>query len=167
MKTTTTKCPISKPPYMPYPQTHLLKFQIKTSVLGSLYRYTNISTHTYYTYMHTINRHLSKQCGCIWCTCIQIQTHTHTQVDIYLRKAQQPTPVFLYGESHGQSSLVGYGPQGHRESDTTEVTQHAQVHTSLYLSILSKHRKQQEILGLIENTTVAIYRELTLCQVSF
>ena len=26
------------------------------------------------------------------------------------RRAQQPTPVFLPGESHGQRSLVGYGP---------------------------------------------------------
>ena len=30
-----------------------------------------------------------------------------------------PTPVFL-GESHGQRSLVGYSPCGHRESDMTE-----------------------------------------------
>ena len=32
----------------------------------------------------------------------------------------QPTPVFLPGESHGQTNLVGYSPQGHKESDTTE-----------------------------------------------
>jgi len=31
----------------------------------------------------------------------------------------QPTPVFLPGEFHGQRSLVGYGPWGHKESDTT------------------------------------------------
>ena len=36
------------------------------------------------------------------------------------RRAQQPTPVFLPGESHGQRSLVGYSPRGRRESDTTE-----------------------------------------------
>jgi len=34
----------------------------------------------------------------------------------------QPTPVFLPGESHGKTSLVGYSPWGHKESDTTEVT---------------------------------------------
>ena len=34
----------------------------------------------------------------------------------------QPTPVFLPGESHGQRSLVGYTPQGYKESDTTEAT---------------------------------------------
>ena len=31
-----------------------------------------------------------------------------------------PTPVFLSGKSHGQRSLVGYSPWGHKESDTTE-----------------------------------------------
>ena len=37
-----------------------------------------------------------------------------------LEEAWQPTPVFLPGESHGQSCLVGYSPWGHKESDTTE-----------------------------------------------
>ena len=36
------------------------------------------------------------------------------------RRKWQPTPVFLPGESHGQRSLVGYSPWGHKESDTTE-----------------------------------------------
>ena len=32
----------------------------------------------------------------------------------------QPTPVFLPGEFHGQSSLVGYSLWGCKESDMTE-----------------------------------------------
>ena len=40
------------------------------------------------------------------------------------RRAWQPTPVFLPGESHGQSSLAGYSPWDHKESDTT-VTNHS------------------------------------------
>ena len=36
------------------------------------------------------------------------------------RRARQPTPVFLPGESRGQSSLVGYSPWGHKDSDMTE-----------------------------------------------
>ena len=36
--------------------------------------------------------------------------------------ANQHTPVFLPGESHGQRSLVGCSPRGHKESDTTEST---------------------------------------------
>ena len=35
------------------------------------------------------------------------------------RRAWQPTPVFLPGESNGQRSLAGYGL---KESDTTEAT---------------------------------------------
>jgi len=36
------------------------------------------------------------------------------------RRKWQPTPVLLPGESHGWRSLVGYSPQGRKESDTTE-----------------------------------------------
>ena len=36
------------------------------------------------------------------------------------RRAWQPTPVFLPGESHAQRSLVGYSPWGRTESDATE-----------------------------------------------
>ena len=36
------------------------------------------------------------------------------------RRKWQPIPVFLPGESHGQRSLVGYSPQGRKESDMTE-----------------------------------------------
>ena len=35
------------------------------------------------------------------------------------RRAWQPTPVFIPGESHGQKSLAGYSPQGPKELDTT------------------------------------------------
>ena len=36
------------------------------------------------------------------------------------RRKWQPTPVFLPGASHGQRSLAGYGPCGHKEWDPTE-----------------------------------------------
>ena len=36
------------------------------------------------------------------------------------RRKSQPTPVFLSEKSHGQRSLAGYSPWGHKESDTTE-----------------------------------------------
>ena len=35
-------------------------------------------------------------------------------------RAQQPTPVFLLGESHGQRSLAGCSPWSHKELDTNE-----------------------------------------------
>ena len=46
------------------------------------------------------------------------------------RRKQQPTPVFLPGESHGRKSLAGYGPWACKELDTTEHTHtHAHTHT--------------------------------------
>ena len=39
---------------------------------------------------------------------------------ILWRREWLPMPVFLPGESHGQRSLEGYSPWGHKESDTTE-----------------------------------------------
>ena len=36
------------------------------------------------------------------------------------RRAWQPTPVFLPGESHEQRSMAGYSSWGHKESDMTE-----------------------------------------------
>ena len=35
------------------------------------------------------------------------------------RRPQQPTPVFLPGESHRQRNLAGCNPQGHTEMDMT------------------------------------------------
>ena len=35
------------------------------------------------------------------------------------RREWLPTPVFFLGEFHGQRSLAGYSPQGHKESDKT------------------------------------------------
>ena len=37
------------------------------------------------------------------------------------RMKWQSTPVFSPGESHGQRSLVGYGPQSRKELDMTEL----------------------------------------------
>ena len=42
------------------------------------------------------------------------------------RRKWQPTSVFLPGESHGQRSLVGYSPWGHKELDMTKRLTHKQ-----------------------------------------
>ena len=41
-----------------------------------------------------------------------------------LEKGRQSTLVLLPGESHGHRNVAGYNPWGHKESDTTEATQH-------------------------------------------
>ena len=44
------------------------------------------------------------------------------------RREWHPTPLFLPGESHGQRSLEGCSPWGHKELDTTEqLTKHHEV----------------------------------------
>ena len=48
-----------------------------------------------------------------------------TRFDPWVRKIPwrgvwQPTPVFLPGKSHGQRSLVGYSPWGHKGLAMTE-----------------------------------------------
>ena len=50
------------------------------------------------------------------------------------RKKWQPTPLFLPEKSHGQRSLVGYSPGGHKESDMTE-----QLSAHTCAGLYSKH----------------------------
>ena len=59
-----------------------------------------------------------------------IQEMLETQVQsLGLKESQRRawlfTPVFLLGKSHEQRSLVGQGPQGHKELGKTEVTKDA------------------------------------------
>ena len=54
---------------------------------------------------------------------VKVTLTSENQVDYVLwqrRRKWQPTPVPLPGNSHGQRSLVGYNPWGHKEWDTTE-----------------------------------------------
>ena len=41
------------------------------------------------------------------------------------RRKWKPSPVFLPGQSHGQRSLVGYNPWGHKELDRTKQLTHS------------------------------------------
>ena len=51
------------------------------------------------------------------------------------RRAWQPTSEFFPGECHGQRSLVGYSPWGHKELDRTEATEHAFKHTLFSIAV--------------------------------
>ena len=51
-----------------------------------------------------------------------------------LEAAWQPTPVLLPGEFHGQRSLVGYSPWGHKDSDRTD-----RLTLSLFIHIIVSH----------------------------
>ena len=62
------------------------------------------------------------------------------------RRAWQPTPVLLPGESHGQRSLVSYSPWSCKESDTTEVTWHACTRALQWPSLTSVSKKRNTTL---------------------
>ena len=55
----------------------------------------------------------SLRVGHDWVTSLSLFTFMHW------RRKWQSTPVSLPGKSYGQRSLVGYSPQGCKESDTT------------------------------------------------
>ena len=61
--------------------------------------------------------------------CLQWRRHSF---DSWVRKIpwrwkHQPTLVFLPGEFHGQRSLAGFSPWGHKELDMTEWLKHTHV----------------------------------------
>ena len=58
---------------------------------------------------------------------------------MHWRRKWQPTPLFLPGESQGQSSLVGCRLWGRTESDTTDVTQQQQYGLNAEDSMVSRN----------------------------
>ena len=73
------------------------------------------------------------------------------------RRAWQPTPVFLPGESHGQRSLAGYSPWGHKELDMTQLDTTEQLTLSLF-------KFQEELQGekeVVKTTRPKIAESLT------
>ena len=65
---------------------------------------------------------------------------------IIWRRQWQPTPVLLPGKSHGQRSLVGCGPWGREESDTTE-----QLHFHFSLSCIGEGNGNPLQCSCLEN----------------
>ena len=63
------------------------------------------------------------------------------------RRAWQPAPLFLPGESHGQRTLAGYSPWGNKESNTTEHTctpTHTREWIVTELETLNKNETQKD-----------------------
>ena len=68
--------------------------------------------------------------------CLQCRRHGRREFDSWVKKIPwrrkwQPTPGFLPGESHGQRSLAGYSPRGHKRVGHNWATKHA-VYTYTY-----------------------------------
>ena len=52
---------------------------------------------------------------------------------------KEEIPGFLLGEFHGQRSLVGYSPWGHKELDMTEQPMHTHTHTHTHTLHVENH----------------------------
>ena len=69
---------------------------------------------------------------------------------ILWRMKWRPTPVLLPGKSHGQRSVVGYSPWGHKELDMTERLHfHFSCHekyNAVMLSYFSCHEKYNALM---------------------
>ena len=65
---------------------------------------------------------------------------------IWRRRQWDPTPVLLPGKPHGQRSLVGCRPWGHKESDTTE-----QLHFHFSLSCIAEGNGNPLQCSCLEN----------------
>ena len=58
----------------------------------------------------------------------------------------QPAPVLLPGKSHGQRSLAGYSPLGHKELDMTE-HEHISVYCFKESELYSKSNGENEVIS--------------------
>ena len=65
-----------------------------------------------------------------------ICTHTHTHTHLLEREITTLSSIVAW-ESHGQRSLVGYSPWGHKESNTTE-----QLSTHTYASTETQRKEK-------------------------
>ena len=66
------------------------------------------------------------------------------------RRARQPTPLFLPGESHGQRSLAGHSPWGHKELDMTE-------QLSIALSCEDEIRSSSKVLKTVADRGAYVF----------
>ena len=70
---------------------------------------------------------------------------------ILWRSKWQPTPVFLPRESHGQRSLAGCSPWGHKELDTNERLNTAHVYTLQYPETAHTVCISQSVAAMLQN----------------
>ena len=88
--------------------------------------------HFYWDIMDIVPRWPSGKEFTCWCRRQRRCTFNPWVRKIPWNRKCQPTLVSLPREPHGQRSLAGYSPRGHRESDITEHTYNS-GHTTVYI----------------------------------
>ena len=94
-----------------------------------------------------------KESACQW------RTHRRHKFDPWVLKIpwsgkRQPTPIFLPGKFHGQSSLANCSPWGHREPNMIEqLSTHTNTHTHTYIFKFSLHRFVSHLLSPLNKVT--------------
>ena len=83
------------------------------------------------------------------------------------RRAWQPTPVFLPGESHGQRRMVGYSSWAHKESDTLKATRvfvnpSSSLHFSADFPTTLVTQNPRKGLKLVASKKATLWRQLIL-----
>ena len=73
------------------------------------------------------------------------------------RRAWQFTPVFLPGESLGQSSLVAYSPWGCKKSDMTEATKHTYTNNHPEKNTFRMHDREDWKWATQVKTKIPLY----------
>ena len=94
----------------------------------------------------------------------QCRRHRRQQFSLWVgkipwRRAWQPTPVFLLGESYAQRSLVGHYPWGPKESDMTEVIEH-------HSSSCTGHFRERQIVRFFSSSgshAYSIFKCFIIC----
>ena len=87
---------------------------------------------------------------------------------MHWKRKRQPTPVFLPGESQGWQSLVGCHLWGRTKSDTSEVTQQQQQHSTQNMSwssVLNRLMKNTFLWQLKISATCLLF-QLSITSVS-
>ena len=69
-----------------------------------------------------------------------------------LEKEMQPTPVSLPGKFHGQSSLVGCSPWGHKESGMTEQLTLTYLQLIYNVVLLSSVQQSKSVIHIYTST---------------
>ena len=104
------------------------------------------------------------------CQCRRHKRYRFDPASKILQGKWQPMPIFLPGECHGQRSLVGYSSQTFKESDATEVTQHAlrRWGEMIIFKVKIKKEKLREKISVLEVSPstpciIVIFLLLPLC----